>query len=122
MRAQWLKHRAKRRAADRARYPREAEARKRRAREWQKRNPAMLRWFCARRRAAKLQATPKWLTREQRRLMRWIYVWAASLPGDFHVDHIVPLRGENVCGLNVPWNLQILPADTNRRKGNRLEG
>ena len=69
-------------------------------------------------RAAKLNATPSWLTDEHQEAILAVYNKAADK--DYHVDHIVPLQGETVCGLHVPWNLQILPPSVNCSKGNRF--
>ena len=77
----------------------------------------------AKRRAVKLQATPPWLTKEQFLQIDEYYLMAKELekvfPWPQHVDHEVALQGENVCGLHVPWNLQILSRKENLSKGNR---
>lgn len=64
------------------------------------------------------QATPVWLDRALQRQIDAIYQEAASRPGGpWHVDHIIPLKGRGVCGLHVPWNLQILAKSENLSKG-----
>lgn len=71
----------------------------------------------AKRRAKKLHATPKWLSREDKIKIKTIYM---TCPEGYHVDHIIPLQGEAVSGLHVPWNLQCIPAEVNIAKSNKV--
>ena len=60
-------------------------------------------------------ATPKWCE------MRAIDQFRAACPEGHHVDHIIPLNGVNVCGLNIIDNLQYLPAQENLFKSNKID-
>jgi hypothetical protein len=37
----------------------------------------------------------------------------------YEVDHIIPIKVDMVCGLHVPWNLEIISRFKNRSKGNK---
>ena len=67
----------------------------------------------ATRRADKLKRTPKWANLED---IKNFYI---ACPKGYHVDHIIPLKGENISGLHVLENLQYLPAMENIKKGNK---
>ena len=64
-------------------------------------------------RANKLKATPPWVDTNK---IKEKYL---NCPDDHEVDHIVPLKGKNVRGLHVPWNLQYLTPSENRKKSNK---
>lgn len=107
-------------------------------RQWRKDNPEKarqlakiyrmvnidkMRWYTANYRAKKLQATPLWLNDLQieeildfHKAAKMFQLYTGV---DYQVDHIVPLQGETVCGLHVPWNLQLLPSFENQSKGNK---
>jgi len=40
---------------------------------------------------------------------------------EWHVDHIIPLQGETVCGLHVSNNLRVIPAVQNMQKKNKFD-
>ena len=66
------------------------------------------------RRLAKINRTPTWLTPDDHWMIEQAYELAAirtKMFGFFwHVDHIIPLQGKTVSGLHVPTNLQVIPA------------
>ena len=77
-------------------------------------NPHTQKAITAKRRAMKLKATPKFANLNK---IREIY---KNCPKGYHVDHIVPLQGKEVCGLHVEWNLQYLTPSENSSKSNKL--
>ncbi len=87
---------------------------------WRKANQGKVNAKTARRRAAKRNATPKWLNEDHLKQIEAFYIEAARLTKEIgiphEVDHIVPVKGKNVSGLHVPWNLRVIPRAINRRK------
>lgn len=88
---------------------------------WVERNPHMANAAQMRRRARKLERTCAWADHDA---IKKVYAEAKRLSLEtgieYHVDHVVPLAGENVSGLHVETNLQILVGRVNQSKGNRL--
>jgi 5-methylcytosine-specific restriction endonuclease McrA len=92
---------------------------------WKTKNPELVQASANAWKRRAREAAPKWLSPEQKKHIAAIYLQARALTkrtGVKHVvDHIIPLRSEVVCGLHVPWNLQILTHIENSSKSNRLD-
>lgn len=88
-----------------------------RQRKFQKENLSLYAHNQGNRRARIKNATPVWLTDLQKKEIKDFYI---NKPKGMEVDHIVPLKGKNVCGLHVPWNLQYLTKFENISKHNKI--
>lgn len=89
--------------------------------EWKRSNAEAVRSASNKKNAIRRQATPAWANQffisEAYDLAR-LRTKATGIK--WSVDHIIPLSGENVCGLHVESNLQVIPLSENCRKGTRL--
>jgi len=91
---------------------------------WKAANPELVMANSKHRRTKHKQATPKWLTQEHKAQIKQFYLDAmlvSKVTGvPYAVDHIVPLRGELVSGLHVPWNLAVITREENSKKSNKI--
>ena len=134
-RAQYAKHKARKDAQNKRWYEENKQIRLLSQYAWQEKNKNKVSEIqksyrkrnlskdCAkvmRREASKINATPEWANNTR---IQCYYSLAAMFNKNteqkWHVDHIVPLRGKNVCGLHVDYNLRVIPAIENMKKGNR---
>ena len=69
----------------------------------------------------KLQAIPKWVNYTR---IDALYSLAAMLTKNtgekYHVDHIIPIKNEKVCGLHIYENLRVILAKQNLTKSNKF--
>ena len=82
--------------------------------DWNARNKPAKVASIAKYRATKANATPAWADLEA---IKSFYIMAAER--GMQVDHVIPLHGNNVSGLHVHNNLQLLSKSDNCSKGNR---
>jgi len=91
---------------------------------WKANNKTQIRADTKARRRKHCEATPPWLTRKQKSEIRQLYQIAITMTQttgeQYVVDHIVPLRSHEVCGLHVPWNLRVITQEENLKKSNKL--
>lgn len=97
------------------------EARARKNARYRKKHPEKNNARVVAYKARKMQATPKWADLAA---IDRIYALAAQqrqLTGEsVHVDHIVPLKSDLVCGLHVEANLRLVIGSYNSRKRNHV--
>lgn len=77
----------------------------------------------SRRRRNIKQATPSWYDEKAMiRLRKIRNIMKKAHNVSFHLDHIVPINGKNVCGLHWHGNIQIITSCENLKKSNKYTG
>jgi len=88
--------------------------------KYEKNNPEVKLKSSIDRRAKERLSTPEWSESSKIRTLMQKCKELSRLTGKvYHIDHIEPIRGKNVCGLHVWANLQILEDDLNYKKSNK---
>lgn len=126
------RHREKRKAASKAWKMRNANLVKAYTKKWSQENKEYLRSYrkansakrlfeAHLRRKRVIEATPEWVDKNLILSKYKEREKISNLTGVvYHVDHYYPLQGDIICGLNVPWNLQVITAEENLAKNNKM--
>lgn len=91
--------------------------------KWKEKNISKIRADGMKRYARKTNQTPGWLSNSHHAEIEGLYFFCQvfnsykiNRTDKFQVDHIVPIRGKQVSGLHVPWNLQAITGRENMQK------
>lgn len=102
---------------------RKKETSRKNAQKWKEKNPAKYKIKSGKRRKFVKKATPNWVSITDLNAIHNEAKWLSENSKDnYHVDHIIPIINKNVCGLNVPENIQILSESDNLIKSNKFDG
>lgn len=97
-----------------------AKASRERRSKWKRDRLRMMREL-----SEKYKHVPPWLTGKQLDEISGYYesaTFRTVRTGVPHVvDHIIPIGAKDVCGLHVPWNLQVLSVSENDIKGTSFD-
>jgi len=108
-------------AVERKRYQDNRESLLEGKREYYKNNKQAVIANANKRKADQLQRTPEFSDSDAiKRVYEQAGLLSEATGTPHHVDHVIPLRGENVSGLHVPGNLMIVPDNLNLSKSNKF--
>lgn len=87
-------------------------------------NPELYKALNSVRKRRHRSATPKWVTVDEKKLIRQMYLEAQRLTKltkeRYVVDHVYPLISDQVCGLHTLKNLRIMTQEENLKKSNKM--
>lgn len=96
-----------------------------RLKEWHSNHPGYKNSLVAKRRAEQRQAIPSWFNEFDEFAFQQAYELAALRQQEtgieWHVDHMIPLRARKCCGLHCADNIQVIPAEMNLEKSNKMQ-
>lgn len=89
---------------------------------WKARNAHKVKQYISAREKMIDRAKPKWANDKMIELFYQQAQWKTMQTGEqWTVDHVIPIKGKNVCGLHCEQNLRIITGKENTKKNNKLE-
>ena len=111
----WAKNKERLTQANKEYYEANKEKLRQQMKDYYRNNKSAFLAYNSNRRAALLNATPKWADIDELN-----YIAQLAQSRGLEIDHIVPLRNKDVCGLHTPDNLRCIPKELNLWKSNRI--